>query len=67
MKISIIIPCFNEEKTLEKIVNKVLKFKTFEKEIIIVDDCSEDNTQTIINNLISQNKEIKSIRHEKLW
>ena len=48
-------------KTLEQIVNKVLKFKTFEKEIIIVDDCSEDNTQTIINNLISQNKEIKSI------
>ena len=37
MKISIIIPCFNEEKTLSKIVDKVLKFKSYEKEIIIVD------------------------------
>ena len=49
MKISIIIPCFNEEKTLSKIVDKVLKFKSHEKEIIIVDDCSKDNTANIIS------------------
>ena len=54
MKISIIIPCFNEEKTLSKIVDKVLKFKSHEKEIIIVDDCSEDNTPQIINDLVSK-------------
>ena len=65
MKISIIIPCFNEEKTLSKIVDKVLKFKSFEKEIIIVDDCSSDNTPNIINDLILKSKEIKSIKHEK--
>ena len=38
MKLSIIIPCYNEQETLEKIFNKVLKFKEFQKEIIIVDD-----------------------------
>jgi|TARA_B110000027_G_scaffold113896_1_gene123203 glycosyltransferase involved in cell wall biosynthesis len=65
MKISIIIPCFNEEKTLSKIVDKVLKFKSYEKEIIIVDDCSNDNTPTIINDLILKFNEIKSIKHEK--
>ena len=65
MKISIIIPCFNEEKTLSKIVDKVLKFKSHEKEIIIVDDCSKDNTANIISNLVSKFNEIKSIRHEK--
>ena len=65
MKISIIIPCFNEEKTLSKIVDKVLKFKSFEKEIIIVDDCSEDNTPHIINDLLLKFDEIKSIKHEK--
>ena len=65
MKISIIIPCYNEEKTLSKIVDKVLRFKTYEKEIIIVDDCSNDSTPNIINDLISRFNEIKSIKHEK--
>ena len=65
MKISIIIPCYNEEKTLSKIVDKVLKFKKYEKEIIIVDDCSNDSTPNIINDLISRFNEIKSIKHEK--
>ena len=65
MKISIIIPCFNEEKTLSQIIDKVLKFKSFEKEIIIVDDCSEDNTPHIINDLLIKFDEIKSIKHEK--
>ena len=65
MKISIIIPCFNEEKTLSKIVDKVLQFKLYEKEIIIVDDCSKDNTPIIINDLILKFNEIKSIKHEK--
>ena len=64
MKISIIIPCFNEEKTLSKIVDKVLQFKSFEKEIIIVDDCSTDSTSSIIKDLVLNFKEIKSVRHE---
>lgn len=64
MKVSIIIPCYNEEKTLAEIVSKVMLFKSFDKEIIIVDDCSNDNTPIIINDLISKFDEIKSIRHE---
>ena len=64
MKISIIIPCFNEEKTLSKIVEKVIKFQDYEKEIIIVDDYSYDNTPKIIEDLKSKFKEIKSIRHD---
>ena len=35
MKLSIIIPCFNEDKTIEVIFNKVNEFNTLEKEIII--------------------------------
>ena len=42
-----------------------MKFKSYEKEIIIVDDCSKDNTANIISNLVSKFNEIKSIRHEK--
>ena len=51
MKISVIIPCFNEEKTISQIIDKVDKFKSFSKEIIIVNDCSTDNSKEIIEDI----------------
>ena len=65
MKLSIIIPCYNEQETLEKVFNKVLKFKEFQKEIIIVDDCSNDKTPEIIQKLQASNSELISTRHSK--
>lgn len=50
MLISVIIPCFNEEKSIVEIVEKVAnKRKDFDLEIIIVDDHSVDETVQIIN------------------
>lgn len=46
--LSIIIPCFNEEKTLEKILFKILDQKFIKKQILIVDDCSTDSSREII-------------------
>ena len=60
MKLSVIIPCHNEKFTIKKIVNKVLKFKLYEKEIIIIDDCSTDSSKDIIKDLASNNPEIKA-------
>tara|TARA_B100000780_G_C21102823_1_gene445144 strand:+ start:387 stop:1079 length:693 start_codon:yes stop_codon:yes gene_type:complete len=65
MKLSIIIPCFNEEKTLEKIVAKVLNFKTLVKEIIIVDDYSIDNSRAIIKKISKENEEVKFFFKDK--
>ena len=50
--ISIIIPCFNEESTIEQVIQKVLdvEIKDVSKEIIIIDDGSSDNTLIKINN-----------------
>ncbi len=51
MKISIIIPCHNEEKTIKKLLNKVLEVQlpeNWKKEIIVVDDGSNDNTKNIL-------------------
>ena len=59
MKLSIIIPCYNEENTIKIIVEKVLKFNLYEKEIIIVDDCSIDNSRQIIKKLALENSNIK--------
>ena len=50
MKLSIIIPCYNEENTIKIIVEKILKFNLFKKEIIIVDDCSTDQSREIYKN-----------------
>ena len=61
MIISIIVPCYNEEKTIKKIVKKILEFNLYEKEIIIVDDCSTDNSREIIKLLAQENKVIKNI------
>ena len=44
MTISIIIPCYNEEKTIKKIIQKVIENKEFVKEIIVIDDNSADNS-----------------------
>ena len=65
MKLSIIIPCFNEENTIRIIVEKVLKFNLFDKEIIIVDDCSTDKSREIIQELSKENSIIKYFFLEK--
>ena len=65
MKLSIIIPCFNEESTIKIIVEKVLKFNLYEKEIIIVDDCSTDSSRQIIEKLALENSNIKFFFLEK--
>ena len=42
MKLSIIIPVYNEQNTILQILEKIDKVNFIKKEIIIVDDCSND-------------------------
>ena len=48
MKLSIVIPCYNEEKTIRAIVDAVRASPYASKEIIVVDDCSRDGTRAIL-------------------
>ena len=48
MKLSIIIPCYNEQSTIKKIVEKIYLQSDIDKEIIVVDDCSVDGTRLIL-------------------
>lgn len=61
--LSIVIPCYNEESTIEIIVDKVIASPVSRKEIIIVDDCSKDNTRKILEEKIRP-KVAQIIYHE---
>ena len=52
MIISVLIPCFNEKKTIEEIVNRINSLKRLEIEIIIIDDFSNDGTSQILKEKI---------------
>ncbi len=60
-KLSIVIPCYNEKATIEKILAEVMAVDlgTTKKEIIIVDDGSKDGTREILKKLAAKNKSIK--------
>ena len=54
MKISIVIPCYDEKNTIEQIVEAVRAAPIESKEIIVVDDCSQDGTQELLREKISR-------------
>ena len=64
-KLSIIIPVYNEEKTITEVVSRVLKvpLNNIKKEIIIVDDFSTDKTKEALDKIKSDN--IKLFYHQK--
>ncbi len=61
MKLSIVIPAYNEEKTIHLILEKVIAvtlIRGIEKEIVIVDDCSSDNTRSAIQRFIDAHGDV---------
>lgn len=62
MKLSVIIPVYNEKKTLPKLLKKIEGVKSINKEIIIVDDGSEDSTRDFLKKVKDK---YKVIFHEK--
>jgi len=56
MKLSIIIPAYNEKKTIEELLKRVFKAPSlnYQKEVIVVDDASKDGTAELLDNLKSR-------------
>ena len=63
MKLSVVIPIYNEEETLRLILERV-RATPYEKEIILVDDCSQDGTRAILKELESD-EDLKVFYHAK--
>ena len=61
MKPSVIIPCYNEENTLKSILDKVSNQNFIEKEIIVIDDFSTDNSRKILANYQQDQENVKII------
>lgn len=66
MKLSVIIPVYNEEETVVEILRKVrsVKLPGIEREIIVVDDKSEDNSKQKVKSLKSTFKNLILIEHK---
>ncbi len=63
-KLTIIVPAFNEGKTIEEIITRIERAETpgYEKEIIVIDDGSQDGTEAILRKL-SETPHFKLFRH----
>ena len=64
-KLSIIIPVFNEEKTISQVLEKVLEFNLQDKEVIVVNDGSTDSTKKILDDSFSNKKDLIIISKDK--
>ncbi len=66
MRLSIVIPVYNEERTLRAIVERVLNVDMgIEKELVLVDDCSSDRSQHIMAELAREHSSIMCTRHDR--
>jgi glycosyltransferase involved in cell wall biosynthesis len=67
--LSILIPAYNEEKTIQRILDKVRDVElvgNFSKQLVIVDDCSTDNTEKIIQEYVARfpDSDISFFKHD---
>ncbi|HKL42042.1 MAG TPA: glycosyltransferase [Clostridia bacterium] len=67
MKLSIIIPVYNSEKTIKVLINELIEFidKKIEYEIVLVDDFSSDSSYEVLERIAEYNRDIKIIKLDK--
>lgn len=68
-KISVLIPCYNEEENIIPIGNAIIeqldRLNDYDYELVFIDNCSKDKTREKIKNLCLKNKKIKAIFNAK--
>lgn len=65
MKLSVVIPCYNEKNTIEALVERVLVAEPVDKEIVIVDDGSKDGSIEVLKSLQVKYPQLKIYFKEK--
>ena len=68
-KVSIMIPCYNEEENIEAITSAVRdqmeQLPQYDWEIVVIDNCSKDNTRPLIREICAKDRRIKAIFNVK--
>ncbi len=69
MKLSIIVPAYNEERTIRQVLLKLSEvnlINNFQKEVIVVNDASKDNTEAVLFRFMEENPslDIRYVKHE---
>jgi glycosyltransferase involved in cell wall biosynthesis len=64
MKLSVVMPVYNEERTLREIVGRVLA-QPYEIELVLVNDCSRDGTARIMGELAAAHPNVRCFHHER--
>ncbi len=64
MKLSVVIPVYNEKDTFLNLLDRVRQ-TPFDKEIILVEDCSTDGTRDIVKKLAEEDTSLKCVFHEE--
>src|SRR5688572_960364 len=62
--LSVVMPVYNEEGTLRAVVNKLIALPIV-KEIVIVDDCSNDGSRELIRSLAAEHQIVRPVYQEK--
>ena len=66
MKISVVIPCFNEINTISEIIQKINKaLNKYQFEVLVIDDCSTDGSVELLEKLKLNNKNVRVIFNSK--
>ena len=66
--ISVFFPCYNDSKSIGKLVEdalSVLQQLTDNYEVIVIDDCSKDNSREVLKELSQKHKQLKLVFHKK--
>ena len=63
-KLSLIVPAFNEERTIETVLNRIFRFLPDVHEVLVIDDASVDRTPELSHEYASQDKRVKLFRHK---
>jgi len=63
VKLSVVVPAFNEERGLEKCLRSVLAAAVEDSEIILVDDGSTDDTRKVVRDLAVEDSRVRLLRH----
>lgn len=65
-KLSVVVPCFNESETLSDVVKSVLTLASEQLavEVLVIDDCSTDESLEVAEKLCAENPAVKVLKHE---